>query len=75
MTLGVTEPEKNNILLTVDCLTLPYESLFVDVTKEYCENVKNNIRGRMEDIILQEMASELRRISCNRRPLVQRARK
>jgi hypothetical protein len=29
MTFGVTEPEKNNILLTVDCLTLPYESLFV----------------------------------------------
>ena len=48
MTFGVTEPEKNNILLTVDCLTLPYESLFVNVTKEYCENVKNNIKELME---------------------------
>ena len=42
------EPENHNVILFVECLTVPYESLFVSVTKEYCENVKENIKQLME---------------------------
>ena len=42
------EPENHNVTLFVECLTVPYESLFANVTKEYCEKVKENIKQLME---------------------------
>ena len=46
--INIQEPEKHNIVLTIECVTLPYESLFVKVIKEYCEKVKDNIKKIMQ---------------------------
>lgn len=48
ITLNISEPENKNIILSIDCLTLPYDSLFYKVEKEYCEDVKKNIKELIE---------------------------
>ena len=44
------EPEIHNVSLFVECITIPYESLFINVTKDYCEKVKENIKQLMERV-------------------------
>ena len=50
--INIKNPEEHKVILKIQKLTEDYNSLFHDVTEEYCTNIKNNIKGIMEDVYI-----------------------
>ena len=47
--INIKEPEKHKVILKIESPLGNYDSLFAEVTEDYCKNVINNIKGLLEN--------------------------